>query len=233
MARLTKPKKVSRESVDPTGQDETVLRQARRAEIEREIVRIATEAFARRGYASPTLRDITREAGVSLPVVYWFFADKRHLYVECCKRLLTEEVEGMAEAVRLHEDSPTILVAFAQSIVKNHAERYASRLFHRVMLDDDYPLLAEIKEILLASSFFNKVICAINEVSPKDNAELRLFSLVAFTAGFMEHMRFWGQSGGSVVDPANSLDITRHILASNIPSVDWDAVVADHFAGKA
>lgn len=42
----------------------------------------ATELFARKGYASTTVREIVEAAGVTKPVLYYYFRNKEGLYLE-------------------------------------------------------------------------------------------------------------------------------------------------------
>jgi AcrR family transcriptional regulator len=45
----------------------------------------ATELFARKGYASTTVREIVAAAGVTKPVLYYYFRNKEGLYLELMK----------------------------------------------------------------------------------------------------------------------------------------------------
>src|SRR5512135_2137577 len=42
----------------------------------------ATELFTRKGYASTTVREIVAAAGVSKPVLYYYFRNKEGIYLE-------------------------------------------------------------------------------------------------------------------------------------------------------
>ncbi|MBA4394559.1 MAG: TetR/AcrR family transcriptional regulator [Desulfobacca sp.] len=45
----------------------------------------ATELFARKGYASTTVREIVQAAGVTKPVLYYYFRNKEGIYLELMK----------------------------------------------------------------------------------------------------------------------------------------------------
>jgi TetR/AcrR family transcriptional regulator len=45
----------------------------------------ATELFTRKGYASTTVREIVAAAGVSKPVLYYYFRNKEGIYLELMK----------------------------------------------------------------------------------------------------------------------------------------------------
>jgi AcrR family transcriptional regulator len=48
----------------------------------RQLVAVALELFARRGYRATTMDDIAEAAGVTKPLVYQHFSSKRALYLE-------------------------------------------------------------------------------------------------------------------------------------------------------
>ena len=65
----------------------------------------ATELFARKGYAATTVREIVEAAGVTKPVLYYYFGNKEGLYLELMTAphgrflsLLEEAGEGGAGA---------------------------------------------------------------------------------------------------------------------------------------
>src|SRR6202046_4465692 len=62
----------------------------------RQLVSVALELFARRGYRAPTMDDIAEAAGVTKPLVYQHFSSKRALYLE----LVNSIAEELLVAVR-------------------------------------------------------------------------------------------------------------------------------------
>lgn len=60
-----------------------------RAERREQILRAATEAFARSGFAATSLDDVAREAGVTRMVVYTHFESKTALYQAVLDRMRT------------------------------------------------------------------------------------------------------------------------------------------------
>lgn len=57
------------------------------------LVAAAVELFARKGYAATTVREIVEAAGVTKPVLYYYFGSKDGIFVEIMSRAL-----GMFEA---------------------------------------------------------------------------------------------------------------------------------------
>jgi AcrR family transcriptional regulator len=58
-------------------------RRLSRADREQQVLRVAREHFARRGFAATTMEDIALEVGVKKPLLYAYFGNKDALYVAC------------------------------------------------------------------------------------------------------------------------------------------------------
>src|SRR6202020_2995822 len=56
----------------------------------RQLVSVALELFARRGYRATTMDDIAEAAGVTKPLVYQHFSSKRALYLELVNSIAQE-----------------------------------------------------------------------------------------------------------------------------------------------
>lgn len=69
------------------------------------LLRSATELFARKGYSATTVREIVEAAGVTKPVLYYYFKSKEGLYLELMQvphtrfmAMLDESLEGSDRA---------------------------------------------------------------------------------------------------------------------------------------
>jgi TetR/AcrR family transcriptional regulator, acrAB operon repressor len=58
------------------------------------LLKAALSVFSRKGYASSTLEDVAREAGVTRGAIYWHFGSKAELYVA-----LLNEYSGRSDAI--------------------------------------------------------------------------------------------------------------------------------------
>src|SRR5512147_1727568 len=54
------------------------------------LLEVATQLFARRGYAATTTREIVAAASVTKPVLYYYFQSKEGLYLELIQRAFKE-----------------------------------------------------------------------------------------------------------------------------------------------
>jgi AcrR family transcriptional regulator len=103
-------------------------REARREVIET----VATEVFARRGYAGASIDEIARRAGVSAPVIYDHFASKRELHERLLERTRDELLAMWTEALAGTESPavriPRSIEAWA-AYVETHP--FAARMYFR------------------------------------------------------------------------------------------------------
>jgi AcrR family transcriptional regulator len=74
-----------------------------RAERERQILDIAHEHFAARGFGAVTMEDVAAEAGVTKPLLYAYFGNKDRLYLACMERAGDAMLAGVVEAVSAAE----------------------------------------------------------------------------------------------------------------------------------
>ncbi|HWI70766.1 MAG TPA: helix-turn-helix domain-containing protein [Baekduia sp.] len=66
-----------------TDDDPNLRRRLSRADREQQVLRVAREQFARRGFAAVTMEDIALEVGVKKPLLYAYFGNKERLYEAC------------------------------------------------------------------------------------------------------------------------------------------------------
>lgn len=70
-----------------------------RAERERQMLAVAEEVFAERGYAGAAMDEIAERVGVSKPMLYEYFGSKDGLLSACVSRVRTELLDATRHAV--------------------------------------------------------------------------------------------------------------------------------------
>ncbi|WP_424184681.1 TetR/AcrR family transcriptional regulator [Actinokineospora sp. G85] len=70
-----------------------------RAERERQMMAVAEEIFADRGYLAASMDDIAERCGVSKPMIYEYFGSKEGLLVACIREARTELAKATTESV--------------------------------------------------------------------------------------------------------------------------------------
>jgi TetR/AcrR family transcriptional regulator len=70
------------------------------------LVTAAMDLFSRKGYAATTTREIVTAAGVTKPVLYYYFHSKEGIYLEMMRKV-AGEFEEILKAARTGSGSPT------------------------------------------------------------------------------------------------------------------------------
>jgi AcrR family transcriptional regulator len=91
-----------------------------------QLISVALELFARRGYRATTMDDIADAAGVTKPLLYQHFSSKRALYLELVDSIAQELLSAIRGAVR-RADGPRQQVelgfaAYFRLVVTREAE---------------------------------------------------------------------------------------------------------------
>jgi AcrR family transcriptional regulator len=71
-----------------------------RAVRERQLVELAEQLFAERGYARTSMDELARRAGVTKPVIYELFESKDGLFRACVDRAIERMADSIVEAFR-------------------------------------------------------------------------------------------------------------------------------------
>ena len=73
------------------------------------LLRTALELFARRDFASVTIKDIARAAGFNTALIYYYFESKEHLFRAATEFAIREAMESFSELRQQHSD-PVFLI---------------------------------------------------------------------------------------------------------------------------
>nr|WP_130347806.1 TetR/AcrR family transcriptional regulator [Herbihabitans rhizosphaerae] len=77
-----------------------------RAERERQMMEVAEEVFAERGYVAASMDEIAERVGVSKPMLYEYFGSKEGLLVACIRQARAELLRVTAEATAAAANDP-------------------------------------------------------------------------------------------------------------------------------
>lgn len=112
---------------------------------ERQLLALAEDLFAERGFSATSMDELARRAGVSKPVIYGRVGSKDHVFRACMDRVAEDMAERVVEAVRVETDPRRRLTAGARAWFAFIAERRA--LWTALLGGGDTPLGAEAAEI--------------------------------------------------------------------------------------
>src|ERR1700735_3256668 len=82
-----------------SGDLEVSIRRLTAGQRRQQLIAVALELFARRGYRATTMDDIAEAAGVTKPLVYQHFSSKRALYLELVDSIAQELLIAVRSAV--------------------------------------------------------------------------------------------------------------------------------------
>ncbi len=129
-------------------------------ESKQRLLKAATELFAKKGYAATSIREIVAEAGVTKPVLYYYFKNKKGIFNAIIKLTSEKYEEILSEICHRSGNCVERLIELYQRLSQVMAELpNISMLFHRVILDqsqgipelglEDFPLriIESIKNI--------------------------------------------------------------------------------------
>ncbi len=103
------------------------------------ILDAAVDLFGRRGYEQTTIRRLAARAGCSAANLYHHHRSKYHLFVTLIERAVDLHLEGLEQALAIHDDPVEQLRAVFECHLRLHMERPEVRLLG----NDFHPLRGE------------------------------------------------------------------------------------------
>ena len=123
-----------------------------RAQREEQILRIAEEVFAERGFQATTMEDIAERVGVTKPLIYEYFGSKEGLLSACITRARTQlRVATEAAWQEVGADAPLEVVfragvrAFFE-FIDEHANAFVLIQQEGAVASQASPLIESIRE---------------------------------------------------------------------------------------
>lgn len=182
------------------------------------IERVARREFARHGFDGASVRQIVAEARVTKPVLYYYFKNKRDLFLNLLEGAvapLCDELERVASGDGTPRDRMSRIIAAVHRFVKERPDEF--RLLHRAVER------RELEVQVLAQKYFRRNFRAISGVLEEgvERGDFRsldvaqaTFSVIAILIYFLtrEHVidEVLGKKHGAE-DLRGSLD--QHILS--------------------
>lgn len=182
------------------------------------IERVARRVFARNGFDGASIRQIVTEARVTKPVLYYYFKNKRGLFLDLLEEAvapLCDELEQVARGDGTPRDRMTQIIATVHRFVQERPDEF--RLLHRAVERRE----PEVQ--VLAQKYFRRNFRAISGVLQEGvnrgdfrpvNVPQTTFSIIAILVYFLtrEHVidEVLGRKQG-----AEELrgSLTQHILS--------------------
>lgn len=109
----------------------------------------ATCEFAEKGYKGAGLSTIAKNAGVSVGVIYKYYADKEELFRACVSKNIAFLDEVLRNACRAGDDLPEMirsLIRQVQIACREHPEYF--RMYHQITAGGDAEQAKQLAEII-------------------------------------------------------------------------------------
>ncbi|MFQ5883166.1 MAG: TetR/AcrR family transcriptional regulator [Candidatus Methylomirabilales bacterium] len=139
------------------------------------IEKVATREFARYGFDGVSVRQIAAEAHITKPVLYYYFKDKRDLYLSLLERAivpLCDEVERIAERADSPQEQMEAIVAAFLRFFRERPEQF--QLLHRAVERRE----REVQ--LIAQKYFRRIFLALSRVL-HEGVDLKAFRPLGVT----------------------------------------------------
>jgi AcrR family transcriptional regulator len=149
-----------------------------RAEREGQIVAVAVDEFAAKGYAGASMVDIAAKAGISKPLIYQYFGSKDGLYLACLHQVAGDLVERLEVAELSVDDTVASRVYALQAIFEAlEPQRSAWQLLYDTTMPADGPIADAARDYqertqFLAASGSKSFLAARGDHDPQDTEVL-------------------------------------------------------------
>jgi TetR/AcrR family transcriptional regulator len=142
------------------------------------IMKAALNLFAQKGYAASSIREICRDAGITKPVLYYYFHNKEHLYQELMVDMFNQTRENLLRVAKYRGSLRERLVRFVSSEFRDCKKHPQSvRLLFRMMFspEGEYPYFNYVE----ACQHQRQVIARFLEEDANSGGERRDSQLIA------------------------------------------------------
>ena len=187
----------------------------------RQLVAVALELFARRGYRATTMDDIAEAAGVTKPLLYQHFSSKRALYLELVDSIAQDLLTAIGRAV-MQADGPRQQVelgfaAYFQLVISHETE---FRLLYGRDHADDQELGRALRTVedAIAEAIHPLIAAGLDD----DHRRLLAYGIVGMAEGASR--RFMAQREASGADR----DEEAQKLARRMADLAWAGLRSVH-----
>ena len=190
-----------------------------------EIIRAATEVFARNGFGGSTTREIAENAGISEAMIYSHFRNKEDLYTAIIDERLqeSEPLYYPLDAMR-NKDDPRVFVTIVSNYLRRHSE---DTTFFRLLLFSSLEG-HELASMFVAGpvrKFFEFLSDYIREridegVLKPINPEITSRCLLGMVHYFVLLREVLGDETLSPIDPAEAIETIVKIFCQGILADD-------------
>jgi AcrR family transcriptional regulator len=193
-----------------TTSEQTPARRKRmpRAERERQMMAVAEEVFADRGYVAASMDEIAERVGVSKPMLYEYFGSKEGLLVACIRQARAELLRVTAQAATAAATPEDMLrdglVAYFEFIA-GHSRSWALLRTEAAVVGPS--AAAEVEAVRQQQT---DLISAAMSAHAPDPAPLNLTAAAEVIVGGCERLALWTEQNPGTT-PAQAADLVMQL----------------------
>ncbi|WP_019855282.1 TetR/AcrR family transcriptional regulator [Actinopolyspora mortivallis] len=192
-----------------------------RAEREQQILGVAEEVFATRGYQATSMDDIARRVGLSKPMLYEYFGSKEGLLLACLERVRRELLEATTSAAAANAGDPERqlhdgLLAFFR-FGEEHKQSWALLRTESAVVGAG--LDTELEGFRTQQAEFTEEMLRV-ALPNTDPARLEAFAEAII--GACERMALWRENRPEITPER----VTEHLMALIWPSLSAEVAAA-------
>jgi AcrR family transcriptional regulator len=139
------------------------------------ILNAALELFAKKGYASSSIREICQSAGITKPVLYYHFRSKEHLYHELMLDIFNQTRKNLLRVSTFKGSLRDRLILYVASEFRNsRRDPNGVRLLFRMMFspEGEYPHFNFVQEFQRERMMIAGFVKETAKSDPASNPEL-------------------------------------------------------------
>jgi AcrR family transcriptional regulator len=187
------------------------------------LLQIAIQQFADVGFEATTMRIVASRAGVTLPTLYYYYGDKKNLYLEACLASFAPRAErALAEYTHSgRSDQQRVFDFFVDLAADFLEDENFFKLIHREMIDQNLEGIRRLTESCWKQSFMT-LTETFRTLIPKgaDPVATALTSF-ALTFGLVEFRRKAPFLHGSLTQHYSPRALAELVLGTTVPGIQW------------
>ena len=142
--------------------------------------------FAQYGFSGVSIRHVTNAVGISIATLYYYFPDKKTLYLKSIEHAFLDKAKSMSDVINMpgtKEERLKLFIHHFTELMSNDAN--FRLLFQREILEAEHSRLKRLAEQVFKKLFKN-VLDFAKEISPKCDPHLMAISMIGLILFHLE-----------------------------------------------
>jgi len=169
----------------------------------RDILKMSSRVFAEKGFHNASMRDISRETGISLAGLYYYFETKEELLYLILADTFERVIVRLDESVQDHSGSDRI-----RFFIENHLRYFVENLPQMKVASHESDSLSGVYRRKIRAKkkvYFDRLVDLLSEGRPKKNVDPKMAALSLF--GMVNWIYTWydPRKNGSIEEISSTM----------------------------